>query len=54
MKESALEKRLFESAEKYATEAAAEEKLAKESVVQLQEHASKAALLRSKMLRAES
>lgn len=49
-----LEKKLFETAQKYAEEAAAEEKQAKEAVVLLQEHASKAALARGKMIRAES
>ncbi|MFN9906838.1 MAG: hypothetical protein ACK56F_12075 [bacterium] len=35
IRESMLEKKLFETAQKYAEEAAAEEKLAKEAVVQL-------------------
>ena len=52
--ESLLEKKLFEQAQVYAGEAAAEEKQAKEASIQLQEHANKAALARQKMIRTEN
>ena len=52
--ESLVEKKLFEEAEKYAAGAAEEERQAKEAAINLQDHANKAALLRAKMIRAET